>query len=352
MPATIIGTPWSWLPDPAPWFDSLVDPLIAWEPDPELKADVPSVKLAIARAIDNRGAWLRHPCASRLTLRTQRHARRRDLQLLVWVAAHVEDDPGQVAVPAELGLWSPSGEHRLGPGVYSLAELGASLREAPSPCALDLDPWCGSVGFPMPDSWAEILPEATDADRMRLTSEIVAFCRAVSRIEALLPEMLAWLTTATRVVIPLRGEPGGDFHSGSQPDLPGAIYCDLFGGPLQILEALAHETAHLHLHTAAAHAPLVDPDHQGRYHSPLRPEPRPLRGILLACHALAYICAAFVDARRAGYTSEDASTRTLDDLRHRMDDAEATLVANRQYLTDWGNDFLERTREVCTYGRQ
>jgi HEXXH motif-containing protein len=80
------------------------------------------------------------------------------------------------------------------------------------------------------------------------------------------------------------------------------------------LESIVHESAHLHLYMALAQEPLIDPDHDGHYKSPLRPDPRPLRGILLAYHALAYIAALFADVSRL----DDASSERLAGVRQRV----------------------------------
>ena len=342
--------PWHWLPDPAAWFESLIAPLVAWEPDPELALDVYPLRLTIAGAIDRRECWLRHPCLNPLTLQYRVRRRERDFQLAVWTAANSDRDLGTVTLREDTHLWSANGGAGIPPGTYLLRELGAQVRVARPPVAIPLDVWCGSVGYPIEDSWAAadtVSPE----DEATMAREIVAYCRAIERIRRCLPDTLEWISAATAVIVPMRN-PGLDVvRSGSQATVPGLVWTDLCGGNSQILETVVHETAHNHLYTAEAEAPLVDPDHQGRYASPLRPEPRPLRGIMLACHALAYMTAAFVDGRRAGYFDCSFPESTFADLVIRRDHAERTLTENRRHLTGHGNRFLDRTLEVCAYAR-
>jgi HEXXH motif-containing protein len=187
-------------------------------------------------------------------------------------------------------------------------------------------------------------------DEATLACEIVTYCHAIERLRECLPQTLQWISAATSVIVPMRNPGLNVFRSCSQATLPGLVWTDLAGGEAQIMETVVHETAHNHIYTAEAEAPLVDPGHQDRYSSPLRPEPRPLRGIMLACHALAYICAAFVDAQHNGYFERGFPEAVFSDLALRRDHAERTLTENRRHLTEHGNYFLDCTRQVCAYG--
>jgi HEXXH motif-containing protein len=122
--------------------------------------------------------------------------------------------------------------------------------------------------------------------------------------------------------------------------------------PVFVLEALVHESAHHHLCLAEMESLLVDPKHDGTYPSPLRPEPRPLRGILLAYHALAYICALYVEARACGFIPRDAYRSEADDLQSKLDAAESTLCSSRQFLTESGDQFFSETMNVAAHGRR
>lgn len=344
-PAT---TPWAWVPDPTAWFETLVEPLLSWTP--ALTLDSTRVKFALADAIDQRRTWLRHPCLSPLTMPYAANALGRDFQFVVWLAAHSDHELGPIQIPQPLMLWSPGGAVSIAAGEYALRQLGTIVQTNATPVPLALDVWCHTLGYPLEGSWAAEPTETVVAEEQRLTAEIVDYCRTIALTARLMPPLLQWLLAATQVVIPTRGGTGG-FRSGSQANLPGLVYSDLHGGRMQILETLVHETAHNHLYVAEATGPLIDPEHTQRYYSPLRPEPRPLRGILLACHALAYICAAIRDARQSGFIDHERSAATLLDLQTRMDVAEATLLEQGRHMTAWGRRFFDQTREVCAYGR-
>jgi hypothetical protein len=349
--ALVLVSPWHWRPDPTAWFESLIVPLVEWEPDPALELKAYPLRLRVADAIDCRECWLRHPCVNALTLQYRANRHRRDFQLAGWIAANSDEDLGTVTLREPTHLWSASGGDLIPSGTHVLRELGAQIRAANCPVAIPLDVWCGSVGYPIEDTWAAAALDSQSDQSGMLAREIVVYCRAIERIRQCLPDTLEWLTAATAVIVPMRN-PGLDVvRSCSQATLPGLVWTDLLGGGVQILETVVHETAHNHLYIAEAEAPLVDPAHQGRYASPLRPEPRPLRGIMLACHALAYITAAFVDGRRAGYFDEQFPESTFADLVCRRDHAERTLTENCQHLTEHGRRFLDRTVEVCAYAR-
>jgi hypothetical protein len=348
--ALAVTRPWDWLPDPAAWFESLIAPLVAWEPAPELELNAYPLRLSVAAAIDRRERWLRHPCLNSLTLQHRVNQRDRAFQLAVWIAANSNDDLGTVTLREATQLWSPVGGAVIHPGTHSLRELGGQVREAPCPVAIPLDVSCASVGYPIQDSWAAASGLGSEEDAC-LAHEIVTYCRSIERIQQLLPDILEWILAATAVIVPMRNPGLNVIRSCSQSTLPGLVWTDLVGGGPQILETVVHETAHNHLYTAEAEGPLVDLDHQGLYASPLRPEPRPLRGILLACHALAYMTAAFVDGRRVGYFDHPFPKGTFADLVLRRDHAERTLTENRGHLTAHGIQFLDRTLEVCAYAR-
>lgn len=344
-------SPWLWVPDTSAWFQLLIDPLVEWMPALELGLDVRRVKLALADAIDQQCGWLHHPSVNPLTIHHRHDALQRDFQFVTWLAAHVDGVLGEVELPFEMAMWTPGGDVLVPAGRHSLQSLGQLVSTSAPPVPLALDVWCRTTGFVIQDSWASLGGDASPEQIVELQHEVVEYCRAIALMERKLPHVLQWMLAGTQIVVPQMRQPDGVIHSGSQANLPGLVYTDLHGGRIQILETTVHETAHNHLYMAEAQHPLVDPEHQGRYHSPLRPEPRPLRGILLACHALAYICAAFVDARQCGYVSREHSEATLRDLTARMDEAERTLVDNRHHLTPWGRAFLEQTQHVCAYVR-
>jgi HEXXH motif-containing protein len=244
-------------------------------------------------------------------------------------------------------LWSGAGDEEVGAGRHELAELGA-LVARPAPLPLALDVWCRTTGVIGAGTWAA-LDDADGADRAdQLTGSVMGFLRTMAALSTLRPAVFAWITSATSVVRPL--VPVADrARSSHHPAVPGLVEADLCRGPAQIVELVVHESAHLHLRAAEAAGDLVDPGHAESYESPLRPEPRPLLGVLLAYHALAYICAALTEAAAAGVVAADTAGPALADLGRRRDDARTVVDGARRHLTDAGTSFVDRTHQVAEH---
>nr|WP_250890465.1 HEXXH motif-containing putative peptide modification protein [Sphingobium nicotianae] len=191
----------------------------------------------------------------------------------------------------------------------------------------------------------------TDHDSVyNYLSSIDFFRRAV-------PEAFDWVTQVARLVAPVGGgaPSSSAFRSASDPETPGLIRLDLGCGLLFTLEALVHESAHNYFYLAEAWGPLVAPDQlHRRFPSPLKAAPRPLRGVMLAYHALAHITALYdalgdVDA----FAAQPVLAQQYAELRDAAVYAEATCMAAAGCLTDRGRQFLNDTsNRVFRYARQ
>jgi HEXXH motif-containing protein len=244
-------------------------------------------------------------------------------------------------------IWSADGDEHVGAGHYDLSTLGELIGK-PGPLPLALDLWCRSTGLVGAGSWADLDEAAQTARTDQLTSSVMDFLRTMATLMARRPDVFAWLTAATSVVVPL--VPLADrARSGHSPAVLGLVQADIHRGPVQTIELVVHETAHLHLRAAQAAGELIQPGHTATYRSPLRPEPRPLAGILLAYHALAYICAALAEAADAGVVDPERAGSSVADLAGRRDDARAVLDHARDHLTEAGAAFVERTHLVAEH---
>ena len=244
-------------------------------------------------------------------------------------------------------IWTAGGGRIFPPGRYKLRTL-AEPPDGGSQTTPILDVWCESLGAIEPDTWAASAPTLA-ADKECLRQEVNRYFRTIAFVEKMLPQCHAWVAAVTKVAIPLRGE-GTAFRSVSHPSLPGVVELDLLAED-QIVESLVHESAHQYLYRLEAAAPLVDPDHHERYESPLRPDGRPLRGILLAYHALAFIAAFYRDALAvplvARWGEQELAAR-----RELALQAEKTLFSQHCHLTTAGIHFLEETRQALEYSRR
>lgn len=339
-------SPWSWIPDNRSWALSVAEAADRWSPDPALGLSAAPLRDAIAAAAERGGAaWLLHPCISRLTEPNPADARR-DVILAAWVAGHTGCG-GTVTLADPMILWSADGDCEVNAGRHHLADLGAAMMTS-APVAPALDLWCSTTGVVTAGSWASVDSDAFAAREAEAGRSIRNFLALMAALADKSPALTAWIAAATHVVRPLVPVEGVT-RSSHDPGVPGLIEADLSQGPTQTIELVAHETAHLHLRAADKEAVLVDPTHRGTYHSPLRPEPRPLMGILLAYHALAYICAALQEARGAGLLDPEVVERATHDLGRRRDDARGTMDGARDHLTDAGARFLDRTHQVADH---
>ncbi len=125
---------------------------------------------------------------------------------------------------------------------------------------------------------------------------VAAYREALDAIDQALPAWGAALPLALSRVVPVGYEPERHL-SASYREAPGMAYFTLHPSTLTIAEALVHETQHGRLNALN----LLDPVfHNGRTAwtpSPVRPDLRPLMGVLLAVHA--FVPVAVMHARLA-----------------------------------------------------
>jgi hypothetical protein len=341
--------PWSWIPDKHAWYSNASAAMRAWQPHPDLDLDKALLTACLEGAAAERSGWLLHPCATALTAPDTGDQLQRDLQLAVWIASNCPDSSIKVVIPSNQWVWTAGGGREIQAGAHDLQVLGVPADNTVSHGPL-LDVWCLSLGVVLRHTWAEF-QKLSGQDEQRLESEIVSYMKATHWLGVYASPICEWIDSVTKVAIPFYSESGGDgiFRSLSEPGFPGMIQLDLFGGHIQILEALVHESAHRHLYIEEATSPLINPDWQGRYRSPLRPDARPLRGILMAYHALAYICCLYRTLADNLASHREQVMRELPGLLDGMRDAERTLLENRRHLTKSGNVFLDQTLQVAAY---
>ncbi|MGJ4961863.1 aKG-HExxH-type peptide beta-hydroxylase [Bradyrhizobium sp. HKCCYLRH3061] len=337
---------WTWRPSKSAWHEKFNDKILRWQPEDRLGLDGEPLKASLIEANAREADWLRHPCMNSITYEGHDKSPQRDLQVAIWTAANAPTASTSLTAPQPLTLWSPVGGYRIEAGTYDLNELAGLLPMKEWPYDISVDVGCHSLGFPIPDTWVEHADLSAD-EQARMTREVTNALEILVTAAKKFPECVKWVSDVTRVLIPLRSSERSYFRSGSQADVPGMVYADLFGGLMQVMEAIVHESAHLHLFMAEASGPLVDPQHQGRYASPLRPEPRPLRGILLAFHAIAYICAFYREAEKQGFGGSAEYDAELANMLTKLKEAQVVLGDARQFLTEDGRVFVDRTAEIA-----
>lgn len=112
----------------------------------------------------------------------------------------------------------------------------------------------------------------------------------VELLRGVAPDLAGEVDFLARQIILARGPPGAViFRGASTFYLWGAIFLnpDLLTTRVGVVEALAHETAHLLLFGMTGGQPVVLNAPEERYASPLRGDPRPMEGIAHATYVLA-----------------------------------------------------------------
>jgi HEXXH motif-containing protein len=119
----------------------------------------------------------------------------------------------------------------------------------------------------------------------RAVEEWVAGLRAgLAIIEEHLPGLRAELDVGLSLVVPV-GFDAERHLSASYAEAIGAIYVSLHPRALTLAEAIVHEFSHNKIYALLEQGPLLENAWEPLYGSPLRPDPRPLHGVLLAVHA-------------------------------------------------------------------
>lgn len=153
------------------------------------------------------------------------------------------------------------------------------------------------------DAWASSLREAFEL------------------VEAHLPEIADEIRLVLHQVVPV-GYFDEKHLSASYAEAIGTVYMSLHPNPLTMTEALVHEFQHNKLNALLYFDPVLTNLDNELYASPVRPDPRPLRGVLLAVHAFLPIARFYENLIASGaFSTKEA------DLRRRL---EAIVRLNRE----------------------
>jgi HEXXH motif-containing protein len=105
---------------------------------------------------------------------------------------------------------------------------------------------------------------------------------------------------ALELVVPT-GYAAERHYSVSYPDAVGAVYLSLHPNLMTLAEALIHEWHHNKIHAVLRWDPLLADGGAPLYASPVRPDPRPLRGVLMAVHAFLPVAALYEEMTRVAH---------------------------------------------------
>jgi len=138
--------------------------------------------------------------------------------------------------------------------------------------------------------------------------------------------------------------------SASYREAPGTVYMTLHPDPVTMAAALVHETQHGKLNALTWTDPVLRNGHDVWTESPVRPDLRPLMGVLLAVHAFAPVGALMRRLKDMGHSVAadpgfdrrlaevlEANARCLDTLREKADPTPvgAALLRDLESLHSW-----------------
>jgi HEXXH motif-containing protein len=119
----------------------------------------------------------------------------------------------------------------------------------------------------------------------RPTSEWVASLReALDLVRSHLPDLRAEMDLYVQQIVPV-GFFADRHLSASYREAIGTLYLSLHPSLLTMVEALVHEFQHNKLNALLESDDVLENAHEPLYRSPVRPDARPLHGVLLAVHA-------------------------------------------------------------------
>ncbi|MBW2463576.1 MAG: hypothetical protein JRH11_18135 [Deltaproteobacteria bacterium] len=198
--------------------------------------------------------------------------------------------PGEVA-------WASSA----GPRVVDLTGDDASLWQAYVPvgeeCHLalfDNNPLALDEAHPDKDG------NALDLGGRSVESWVAALREAFGLIEEHLPTLYGELALYIQQLVPV----GVDDHahlSASYQEAIGTIYLSLHPRVMTMAEAVIHEFSHNKLNALFEVDPVLENAFSPLFASPVRPDPRPLHGVLLAVHAFVPVARLYERMIEAGH---------------------------------------------------
>ncbi|MFT7624535.1 MAG: HEXXH motif-containing protein [Myxococcota bacterium] len=141
-----------------------------------------------------------------------------------------------------------------------------------------------------------------------------------------LPGLAAELSLSLRRIVPVGFDAERHF-SASYREAPGVAYLSLHPDPLTLASAIVHETQHTKLNLIRRLDPLLVNSPDERVVSPIRPDERPVMGVLLAVHAFAPVSALWLALRAANHpvAGDPSFERRFEDILLGNAEALATL---------------------------
>jgi HEXXH motif-containing protein len=175
---------------------------------------------------------------------------------------------------------------------------------------------------------------------------VASLREAFDMVEAHTPQLVPEINLLIHQMVPVGFEPEKHL-SASLMELIGNIYLSLHPDPVVMAEAIVHEFSHNKINMLWSLNPLLENAFQPLYSSPVRPDPRPLFGVLLAVHAFLPVETMYLAMRDADHpvTRHPRFASRLAQVRKANAEAAATVLGNG-IPTPAGQPVLEEIRRL------
>ena len=203
-------------------------------------------------------------------------------------------------------------------------------------CTIDNNPLRDLEAHPDKDG------NAMNLGGRRVQAWVATLREALAIVERTLPDFRAEIDLLLQHVVPV-GFDAESHLSASYRESLGTIYVSLHPNPLTMAEAIIHEVSHNKLNALLELDPLLRNGYTETYTSPVRPDPRPLMGVLLAVHAFQPV------ARMLEQLDDPALERRFDQVR--AQNREGVSVLEAADPTPVGAGLLDEIRRWDTHFR-
>lgn len=249
-------------------------------------------------------------------------------------------------VPGRLTVTLPDGSYR----AYDLAALDRG--DTPEGISWPYHPIAGEVLLALRDNnplaMFEAHPDkqgnAIDLGGHPVEAWLTSLRACLALVAEYLPALRAEMDLVLRQVVPVGYDTQKHLSASYQEDI-GTIYLTLHPSLMTMTEAVIHEYSHNKLNALFELDPVLENAFWPLYKSPVRPDPRPLHGVLLAVHAFqpvarlyeAMVAAGLPQAQRPDFLQRFAQVRKVN-----REGAETVLTHGRP--TPIGRGLLDEIR--------
>ena len=212
------------------------------------------------------------------------------------------------------------------PGGFRFERAYHSVGNVTRLATIDHNPIATFEAHPNKSGNAVDLGERSEAEWVAMLDEAFAL------VERFLPETFAEMRLALAEVVPV-GYDGERHLSASYREAIGTVYLTLHPNVMTMTEAVIHEFQHNKINVASYLVDFIENAFSPLYPSPIRPDPRPLWGILLAVHAFLPVAELYRRMREAAhpFASSPGFDARLSDIDLKNHEGMEMLRAHAQF---------------------